>query len=186
METKEAMIESFTERRVALSEVARQYQRLVVLGDPGSGKSTLLRFLALTFAQGGQWVQERLSINEDRLPILVPLSAFAEERKSQPNLLLAEFLPKNFTGQGLPDFSELFDDALRHGHALLLLDGVDEMLWREVVLLTADCLHGDHATAFVENILNAHSPFDDFHQRVSALMQDTLKKQRRLKLCWAS
>ncbi len=118
----------YTERRVALGEVLRQHHRLVVLGDPGSGKSTLLRFLALTFAQGRQQVQERFGINEERLPILVPLSAFAEAQKPDPGLSLAELLPRYFTGQGLPDFSRLFDDALRDGRALVLLDGLDEML----------------------------------------------------------
>jgi len=116
------------ERRVALNDAVRQHRHLVVLGDPGSGKSTLLRFLALAFAQGRQQVQERLGISEDRLPILVPLSAFAEARQTQPDLPLAAFLPRYFLEQGLPDFSPLFDDALSSGRALVLLDGLDEML----------------------------------------------------------
>jgi HEAT repeat protein/energy-coupling factor transporter ATP-binding protein EcfA2 len=113
---------------VALSKVAGQHQRLVVLGDPGSGKSTLLRFLALAFARGKAWAHEHLGINEDRLPILAPLSAFSEARKAHPDLSLAEFLPRYFIGQGLPDFSPLFDDALCNGRGLVLLDGLDEML----------------------------------------------------------
>ncbi|MBI3797568.1 MAG: HEAT repeat domain-containing protein [Deltaproteobacteria bacterium] len=116
------------ERRVALNDAARQHRHLVVLGDPGSGKSTLLRFLALVFAQGRQQVQERLGISEDRLPILVPLSAFAEARQTQPDLPLAAFLPRYFLEQGLPDFSPLFEDALSSGRTLALLDGLDEML----------------------------------------------------------
>jgi len=37
--------------------------------------------------------------------------------------------------------------------------------WREVVLLTAGCLRGDYANQFVENILNAHSEYDDLLHR---------------------
>ena len=37
--------------------------------------------------------------------------------------------------------------------------------WREVVLLTAGCLRGDYASQFVENILNAHSEYDDLLYR---------------------
>lgn len=116
------------ERRVALNDAVRQHHSLVVLGDPGSGKSTLLRYLALAFAQGKQQVEERLGISEDRVAILVPLSALAEARKTQSDLPLAAFLPRFFLEQGLPDFSPLFDDVLSSGRALVLLDGLDEML----------------------------------------------------------
>ena len=116
------------ERRVTLNEAIRQHRLLVVLGDPGSGKSTLLRYLALTFAQGEPRVKDQIGIDEDRLPILVPLSAFAEARKRRSTLPLAEFLPHYFSGQGLPDFSPVFEDVLHSGHALILLDGLDEML----------------------------------------------------------
>ena len=125
------------ERRVTIAEAVRQHQRLVVLGDPGSGKSTLLRFLALTFGQGAQHAQERFGINEDHLPILVPLSAFTEARKVQPDLSLAAFLPQYFLDQGLPDFSPIFEDALQRGQVLALPDGLDEMLTSEDRATTA-------------------------------------------------
>lgn len=119
------------ERRVPLNEAIQHHQRFVVLGDPGSGKSTFLRFLALTFAQGPATLKERLGLDEDRLPILVPLSVFSEARREQPDLALATFCSRYFLTQGLPDFSTLFADVLGSGHALVLLDGLDEMLTAE-------------------------------------------------------
>lgn len=114
-----------SKRRVSIAEALRQHSRIVVLGDPGSGKSTLLRYLALTFAQDKQ--QERFNLRKEHLPILLPLSAFAEAQKAQPDLALTTFLPRYFLDCGLPDFSAVFENALSKGFAALLLDGLDEM-----------------------------------------------------------
>jgi predicted NACHT family NTPase len=62
-------------------------------------------------------------------------------------LSLAEFLPRHFGGQGLPGFSPLFDDVLRNGRGLVLLDGLDEMLTREDRADVARCI-ADFAHAY--------------------------------------
>lgn len=116
------------ENAVSLKDVLRLQPRFVVLGDPGSGKSTLLRFLALVFAQGREHVQKVFGLDEARLPILVPLSLFAEKRKTQPEYQLVDFFPQYFKEQTLPDFSALFQDALQNGQVIVLLDGLDKML----------------------------------------------------------
>jgi len=101
----------------ALSE----HQALVILGDPGSGKSTLLKHLALNAAKNFD--------REKRLPILLPLAAYANALQARPNLSLREFLPEFY--KGLQEFPEnpapLFYDALENGKALVLLDGLDEV-----------------------------------------------------------
>ena len=53
--------------------------------------------------------------------------------------------------------------------------------WREVVLLTAGCLRGDYATAFVENILNAHGSFDTLLQRITYLDSGQLGGSSKVK-----
>lgn len=144
------------ERRIALNEAVRQHRRLVVVGDPGSGKSTLLRFLALTFARGEQQVQDKLGIREERLPILVPLSAFAEARKTQPELPLMAFLPAYLTAQGLPDFSSVFTEALRSGGTIVLLDGLDEMLtYDDRTTVTSAIAEFAHAYADVRLVVTS-------------------------------
>ena len=116
------------ENAVSLKDALRLQPQFVVLGDPGSGKSTLLRFLALVFARGREHVQKVFGLDEVRLPILVPLSLFAEKRKTQPEYQLVDFFPQYFKEQKLPDFSALFEDALQNGQVIVLLDGLDKML----------------------------------------------------------
>ncbi len=101
----------------ALSE----HQALVILGDPGSGKSTLLKHLALNAARNFD--------REKRLPILLPLAAYANALQARPHLSLREFLPEFY--KGLQEFPEnpapLFYEALENGKTLVLLDGLDEV-----------------------------------------------------------
>ncbi|HLC15628.1 MAG TPA: NACHT domain-containing protein, partial [Thermodesulfovibrionia bacterium] len=117
-------------------ETIRENKHLVLLGEPGSGKSTLLYFLALAFAKGQEYAQEYLEINEDLIPILISLSSFSEELNHNPDLTLYEFLTLYFRNQRLRDLSSLFKDVLTAGQAIVLLDGLNEMLTSEDYLKT--------------------------------------------------
>ncbi|MEK7728557.1 MAG: SUMF1/EgtB/PvdO family nonheme iron enzyme, partial [candidate division KSB1 bacterium] len=108
-------------RPVQVEEALREHAALVLLGDPGSGKSTLLKHLALNAANNFQQAK--------RVPILLPLAAYANALKARPQMSLREFLPEFY--KGLQEFPEnpapLFYEALQNGTALVLLDGLDEV-----------------------------------------------------------
>ncbi|MBV7330578.1 HEAT repeat domain-containing protein [Chloroflexi bacterium TSY] len=109
------------ERRSISDVIGDQTQRgLVILGDPGSGKSTLLHYLALTHA--------RCPAGET-LPIFVPLAAYDDYRRHNQGIALADFLAIYYERwRSLPGLAPLFAQALNSGRALLLLDGLDEVL----------------------------------------------------------
>ena len=110
------------ERRAIADAIRDPTQRgLVILGDPGSGKSTLLHYLALTNARNPVG---------DTLPIFVPLAAYDDHRRrNDDGMALADFLAIYYEQwRSLPGLGPLFTQALNSGRALLLLDGLDEVL----------------------------------------------------------
>jgi hypothetical protein len=124
---------SIPERKsIAAALYQRDQRAFVILGDPGSGKSTLLHFLALVHARGAETAAKRLEIDPteaDRLPIFVSLAAFDDMLRETPGLTLLEFLPRYYDRRrGLPGLGPLFRRALETGRALVLLDGLDEVL----------------------------------------------------------
>ncbi|MDX3384617.1 NACHT domain-containing protein [Streptomyces niveiscabiei] len=94
-----------------------RYRRIVVVGDPGAGKTTMLRHLAL-----------RLATTSPQLPAYVELFRFVESR--HPSLL--DYLAETWSDYyGFDDSRDYLTDRLADGTAVLLLDGLDEVLGGE-------------------------------------------------------
>lgn len=124
---------------VPIRKMLSNYPRLVVLGDPGSGKSTLLRYLAMSYARdlmmGSHRVQAMLRLGEpNRLPILLPLRQIGQFLQARPNVgieghsQLIEFLLASLTSERIELPEDFFDPWLTKGEAVILLDGLDEIV----------------------------------------------------------
>lgn len=127
-EEAEAMGQRVSEPQPVL-ELLEKSSGLVILGDPGSGKTTFLKYLALCLATG----QVKSLGLEARLPILVPLSAYANAlARAKKDLSLDLFLPRYFEERD-PDlpFADLFKEKLHQGQLVLLFDGLDEVRERK-------------------------------------------------------
>lgn len=124
----EALGERMAQREetpTALDEVLATNKGVVILGEPGSGKSTALKALALRVAR------THMEGSESRLPMVLPVAAYAEHlRASGPNIGVADFMSLYLTSvRGLPmEIDHEFKLALEEGRALVLLDGLDEVI----------------------------------------------------------
>lgn len=102
------------------------YRGVVILGDPGSGKSTLLRYQALQVAQK----EELAGSTPAPLPIFVPMAAYDSHLQRTGEVCsLGDFLGVYYDRwHSLPGLAPLFQQAMEEGRAVVLLDGLDEVL----------------------------------------------------------
>ncbi|MBN1218750.1 MAG: SUMF1/EgtB/PvdO family nonheme iron enzyme [Anaerolineae bacterium] len=121
-EEAEAMGQRLSEPQ-PLVTLLGQHDGLIILGDPGAGKTTFLKVLTLRLALGEG---EALGLGQ-RLPILVPLSAYANALDAH-DIPLDEFVATYYRERGLKlPIAAMLSEALAQGGALLLLDGLDEI-----------------------------------------------------------
>lgn len=123
-------------KRQTISEILARDAACVILGEPGAGKTTILRYVALAFAEGK--AERRLRLKRQRLPILVPLASYEAALRSDDSMSLSVYLSWYYEQEhGLKDISSLFEYYLSRGEAIVLLDGLDEVVTQEVRTLIA-------------------------------------------------
>jgi formylglycine-generating enzyme required for sulfatase activity len=101
---------------------------LLIIGDPGSGKTTLLKYYALCCLEDGR--SQKLGFSEPVTVFYLPLRELVRQKSGHYDTLPANLslLAEN---QQLTIDKKLFDNWLRNGKVLVLLDGLDEISDRE-------------------------------------------------------
>jgi nucleoside-triphosphatase THEP1 len=103
--------------RLSGLDVAKQYSKLVVLGNAGAGKTTFLKRLAMNFP--AQVFEKTL------VPIYIELGKFAEDQEQKD---LVQAIEQEFDTAP----PSVVQGLLKHGHGLILLDGLDEVTNSEI------------------------------------------------------
>ncbi|MEU9411911.1 NACHT domain-containing protein [Streptomyces sp. NPDC048281] len=94
---------------------------LALIGAPGTGKTTLLKHLALRLAGD----------SHGRVPVLLYLRDHAEAITADPSLTLPQVITASVGGLEPPEPEGWFEEQLRDGRCLVLLDGLDEVAREE-------------------------------------------------------
>jgi predicted NACHT family NTPase len=125
------------QKRVEGLKAVLEQQQLMILGRPGAGKTTFLKRLAIECLNG--------NFLGDRLPIFVTLKEFAEA-EGQPEIVDfmaivgAKHSADNITtspinplpnASPLPSMRSTLNEILRSSRALVLLDGLDEVMEKD-------------------------------------------------------
>jgi predicted NACHT family NTPase len=104
------------EKISGLDAVAR-HKALMVLGRPGAGKTTFLKYLTIACLDG--------NFLGDLVPIFVTLKEWTEF-PGEPDLL--NFISRQWSDCGIANAELVLNQCLKNGQALVLLDGLDEVL----------------------------------------------------------
>ncbi|MCP4344795.1 MAG: NACHT domain-containing protein, partial [Desulfobacterales bacterium] len=103
------------------SELMKQCERMVIIGNPASGKSQLLRYIAHEITSPDDRTDLKV---KDIVPIIAPVREYYVQRQTGDSLLL--FLQKRLAeiiGEEPAVVSRLFENK----RVMLLLDGLDEV-----------------------------------------------------------
>ena len=129
--------------QLQLQHIAAAVDRLVILGAPGSGKSTFVRHLAVCLAGAAldDWARDANLTQLEAwthgilTPIYVELRRFVTSvhypKGGMPTAAHLWNYIKSDLGDDLQAYEPSLNYDLEHGHAVLILDGLDEVPYEE-------------------------------------------------------
>ncbi|CAF5042243.1 unnamed protein product [Rotaria sp. Silwood1] len=120
---------------VPLEQELRYHRWLVILGDPGSGKTTVLRWITRVFAEAASQDEEEITFEQRwhvavRIPILIQISEFVNWLEQHPTKTLMDYIgDQMWDGERYcrNENKNVLKEVIDYGHALILIDGLDEI-----------------------------------------------------------
>ncbi|UJR19345.1 hypothetical protein I4U23_022474 [Adineta vaga] len=119
-----------------IKDVLDNERWIVILCDPGNGKTTLLRSIMRIYIDALYHKNEKASLGERthaifRIPLLIQICEFASWLKYNSTKKLIDYIGENtqFSKKFRRNHGEnVFKELIEHGHALILLDGLDKIV----------------------------------------------------------
>lgn len=100
-------------------------RRIAILGSPGSGKTTLLQYITLAYAKKTQNRHHKKAPN--LVPVILYLRDIRQNITSSKPQNLAELIENQESIKKLNPPQKWFENKLKNGKCLVMLDGLDEV-----------------------------------------------------------
>lgn len=102
-----------------MQSIQRQ-SKIRVLGKPGIGKTTFLQHLAI------QCNEELFAV--DQVPVFITARAFAEESRHHGEFSIYDYIKSHYFASDQKKKSDFLETFLQAGRIFLIIDGIDEVL----------------------------------------------------------